>query len=288
MKANGMQSLYGWGMLSPFLALFSAFVVAPLGFGLGLGFFSWDMLAGTPAAWIGLGNYAEAAADPYFWKSLRVTMVFVLFTVPLMVGLATALAFLLDRAGRRQGIYRVALILPMMINLTVIGILWRWFLNQDFGLFNAWLGTVGIRVPWLGEPGWAMTAIVAMTLWWTVGGPAIILLAGLQQVPPQLHEAAAIDGAGPWRTFFCVTLPVLRPVLLFVVVTQVIASFQVFGQTFMVTRGGPALGTRVLVQYIYETAFTNYRMGYGAAMSWLLFLVIGAVAWAVFRLLRSE
>ncbi|NDA94346.1 MAG: sugar ABC transporter permease, partial [Betaproteobacteria bacterium] len=164
MKANGMQNLYGWGMLSPFLALFSAFVVAPLGFGLGLGFFSWDMLGGTPAAWIGLGNYAEAAADPYFWKSLRVTMVFVLFTVPLMVGLATALAFLLDRAGRRQGIYRVALILPMMINLTVIGILWRWFLNQDFGLFNAWLGTVGIRVPWLGEPGWAMTAIVAMTL----------------------------------------------------------------------------------------------------------------------------
>lgn len=277
----------GWGMLSPFLILFAAFVVAPLAFGLGLGFFSWDMLGAAPATWIGWGNYAEAMGDPYFWKSLRVTLVFVLCTVPLVVGVATVLAVLMERVGRRQGMYRASLILPMMINITVIGILWRWFLNQDFGLFNAWLENFGIRVPWLGEPGWAMASIVGMTLWWTVGGPAILLLAGLQQVPRQLYEAAAIDGAGSWRTFFSVTLPVLRPVLLFVVVTQVIAAFQVFGQTFMVTRGGPALGTRVLVQYIYETAFTNYRMGYGSAMSWLLFLVIGGVAWAVFRLLKS-
>lgn len=278
----------GWGMATPFVALFAAFVIAPLVFGLGLGFFSWDMLGTTQATWIGLENYFEAGKDPYFWKSLRVTLVFVICTVPLVVGFATGLALLLDRTTHRQGVYRAMLVLPMMINITVIGILWRWFLNQDFGLFNAWLGNLGIRVPWLGDPGWAMASIVGMTLWWTVGGPAIILLAGLQQVPRQLYEAAAIDGAGPWRTFFSVTLPMLRPVLLFVVVTQVIAAFQVFGQTFMVTRGGPALGTRVLVQYIYETAFTNYRMGYGAAMSWLLFLVIAGVALAVFRLLKSE
>ena len=288
MTAAAQRNGQGWLMLSPFLVLFGTFVLAPLGFGLGLGFFSWDMLGSTPAAWIGLGNYAEAFGDPYFWKSLRITLVFVLLTVPLVVGLAMGLALLMDQVGKRQGFYRSLLILPMMLNLTVIGILWRWFLNPDFGLFNAWLSTIGVRVPWLGDPGWAMAAIVVMTLWWTVGGPSLLLLAGLQQVPAQLYEAAAIDGAGPWRTFFSVTFPVLRPVVLFVVVTQVIACFQVFGQTFMVTRGGPALGTRVLVQYIYETAFTFYRMGYGAAMSWLLFLVIGAVAWAVFRLLRSE
>jgi len=275
-------------MLAPFVGLFGAFVLAPLVFGLGLGFFSWDMLGSAPAAWIGLGNYAEACGDPYFWKSLRITLTFVLFTVPLVVCLAMGLAVLMERVAKRRGLYRSLLLLPMMINLTVIGLLWRWFLNPDFGLFNAWLEVIGVRVPWLAEPGWALAAIVVMTLWWTVGGPSILLLAGLQQVPVQLHEAAAIDGAGPWKTFFFVTFPVLRPVVLFVVVTQVIACFQVFGQTFMVTRGGPALGTRVLVQYIYETAFTYYRMGYGAAMSWLLFLVIVAVAWAVFRLLKSE
>jgi multiple sugar transport system permease protein len=133
-----------------------------------------------------------------------------------------------------------------------------------------------------------MPSIVLMTLWWTVGGSMLVLLAGLQQIPESYYEAAAIDGAGRWAQFRHITLPLLRPVLLFVVLTGLIGAFQVFGQTFMVTRGGPELSTRVMVQYIYETAFNHYRMGYGAAMSWLLFLIIALVAAFQFRLGRSQ
>jgi len=133
-----------------------------------------------------------------------------------------------------------------------------------------------------------MWAIVLMTLWWTLGGPIVVLLAGLNQIPRQYYEAAAIDGAGPMRRFLHITLPQLRPILLFVSIMNIIGSFQVFGQTFMITRGGPEHSTRVLVQYIYETAFTNYRMGYGSAMSWLLFAVIAVFAIIQFRILRED
>jgi multiple sugar transport system permease protein len=169
----------------------------------------------------------------------------------------------------------------------VAGILWRWFYNSEFGLFNAYLTPLGLKVPWITDARWAMKSIVLMTLWWTVGGPTVALLAGLQNIPAHYHEAAALDGATGGQTFLHVTLPLLRPVLLFVVVLNIIGAFQVFGQTFMITRGGPELSTRSLVQYIYETAFNNYRMGYAAALSWLLFLVIAAFSFAQFRLMRE-
>jgi multiple sugar transport system permease protein len=133
-----------------------------------------------------------------------------------------------------------------------------------------------------------MPSVVLMTLWWTVGAPAVILLAGLKQIPRHYYEAAALDGATSWQRFRHITLPLLRPVLLFVLVMNTIGSFQVFGQTFMMTRGGPELTTRVLVQYIYETAFNFYRMGYGAAMSWLLFVVIAVFAAVQFRIMRER
>jgi multiple sugar transport system permease protein len=170
----------------------------------------------------------------------------------------------------------------------VAGILWRWLFNSEFGLFNSYLGGIGMKIPWLTDTTWAMRSIVLMTLWWTVGGPMVVLLAGLQQIPKQYHEAAALDGANSRQTFFGVTLPLLKPVLLFAIVMNVIGAFQVFGQTFMITRGNPELSTRSLVQYIYETAFHNYRMGYAAALSWLLFAVIAAFSFAQFRLMREE
>jgi multiple sugar transport system permease protein len=133
-----------------------------------------------------------------------------------------------------------------------------------------------------------MPSIAIMTLWWTVGGPSILLLAGLQQIPEQYYEAGALDGAVGWRRFWYLTLPLVRPVLLFVIVMNVIGAFQVFGQTFMITRGGPELSTRVLMQYVYETSFNNYHMGYGAAMSWLLFGIIAVVSYFQFRIMREN
>ncbi len=289
MKRAGRPGLRRWSgylFALPYLSLFGAFVVAPLIFGLVLSLVRWEMLSDVPPRFIGLGNYREAFVDPYFRKAVKTTMLFVAMSVPLTVGAGLLIALGLHRLRRRSGLYRAAFFLPVMINISVAGILWRWLLSSEFGLFNAYLGRVGIRIPWITSTAWAMPSIVLMTLWWTAGAPAVILLAGLKQIPSVYYEAAAVDGASAWTRFRHITMPLLRPVMLFVLVMNIIGAFQVFGQTFMITHGGPELSTRVLVQYIYETAFNYYRMGYGAAMSWLLFGIIAVFAVTQFRVMR--
>jgi ABC-type sugar transport system permease subunit len=150
------------------------------------------------------------------------------------------------------------------------------------------LAPLGLHVPWISDERFAMPSIVIMTVWWTVGGPMVILLAGLKQIPIAYYEAGQIDGATGWRRFAYITLPLLRPVLLFVVILNMIGAFQVFGQTFIITKGGPERATRVLVQYIYETSFNFYRMGYGAAMSWILFGMIAVVSVLQFKFFRER
>ncbi|MDX1931656.1 MAG: sugar ABC transporter permease [Capsulimonadales bacterium] len=273
----------------PFLLLFTTFVILPLIYGLVLGFFRWDMLSPNPARFVALENFREAFADAYFWRALMATVRFVVLAVPLTIVLALSLAVGLNRVPRRrQAFYRAAYYLPTVITISVTGILWRWFYNSEFGLFNASLAPFGIKIPWITDPNWAMPSLVLMTLWWTVGGPMVALLAGLQNISPAYFEAAALDGATGWQSFRSITLPLLRPVLVFVLVLNVIGGFQVFGQVYMITRGGPELSTRTLVQYIYETAFNNYRMGYAAALSWLLFLVIGFFSVIQFRMMRER
>jgi multiple sugar transport system permease protein len=185
-------------------------------------------------------------------------------------------------------VYRLMIFLPTMITISVAGLVWRWLYASEFGLFNVALGHFGIKVPWITDTTWAMRSIVLMTLWWTVGGPLIILLAGLRQIPDVYYEAAALDGATGWRRTLYITLPILRPVLLFVVVLNVIGAFQIFGQPFVITSGGPERSTLVLLMYIYEMSFLNYRLGYGAAMSWLLFVLIAVFSIVQFRLMREK
>ena len=276
--------------LVPYLLLFSSFLILPLIYGLALSFCQWEILSPAPPRFVGWANYQEALNSEYFWKAFWATFRFVLMAVPIIVSSALLISCGLNQvtARNRQSFYRAAYFLPTLISISVAGILWRWFYNNEFGLFNAFLADWGLKVPWLTEVSVAMKSIVLMTLWWTVGGSVIIFLAALKQIPDQYYEAASIDGAGTFHRFLYITLPLLRPVLLFVVVMSIIGSFQVFGQTFMMTRGGPELSTRVLVQYIYETAFTNYRMGYAAAMSWLLFLAIAVFSIIQFRLMRER
>ena len=279
----------GYAFLAPYLLLFATFLLFPLGYGLWLSTTAYDLASTAPPRFVGLGNYREALADPDFRSALLATVLFVVMAVPMTVGAALGLAVLLDQLPqRRQNVYRVVLFLPTMITISVAGLIWRWFYNSEFGLFNALLAPLGVKVPWLSDPNVAMPAVVLMTVWWTAGAPTVILAAGLKQIPKAYYEAAAIDGAVGLRRFAWITLPLLRPVLLFVLVIQLIGAFQVFGQTFIITRGGPERSTRVLVQYIYETAFNAYRLGYGAAMSWLLFAVIAVVAVVQFRLARER
>ena len=288
-RAKTLSRLSGYLFVIPYLVLFLGFLILPLLYGLGLSFFRWEILSTLPPRFVGFENYAEALGSEYFWRALWATFRFVIMAVPLTVVFALLIACGINTIPRgRQPLFRACYFLPVLISISVAGILWRWFFNGEFGLFNAFLARWGMKVPWLTNPDFAMKSIVLMTLWWTVGGPMVVLLAGLQQIPQHYYEAASIDGANGRQRFLYITLPQLRPVLLFVMVLNIIGAFQVFGQAFMITRGGPEFSTRVLVQYIYQTAFMNYRMGYAAAMSWLLFLVIAAFSLVQFRLIRER
>ena len=279
-----------WLFALPYLLLFGVFLLYPLLQGLGLSFMRYDLVSPEPPQFAGLSNYAEAFGDAYFWRAMWASLLFVMLCSPLTIGVALLLAAMIDAVpGVRQHFYRVAIFAPTILTVSVAALLWRWLYNTEFGPLNAMLGVVGLGpVPWLNAPFLAMLSLVLMTLWWTVGGPVLILLAGLKGIPDQVHEAAAVDGSTGVHAFFHVTLPLLRPALLFVTVLNVIGGFQVFGQAFLITGGGPSLSTRVMVQYIYETAFRGYRLGYGAAMSWLLFTVIAVFAVAQFRLMRED
>jgi multiple sugar transport system permease protein len=173
--------------------------------------------------------------------------------------------------------------------VSVIGITWWWLLEPGYGLLNNSLRGLGASPPpWLTTPGWAMFGVVIATVWWTAGYNLVLFLAGLQAIPATVYEAARIDGANAWREFRYITLPLLRPTMLLVVVIQVIASFQVFGQVFVMTTGGPGDTTRTVIQYVYESAFVNRRMAEGSAAAWILFVIILVFSWIQFRVLRGH
>lgn len=277
MSRRGGTSWLDYLFLAPYATSFSVFVILPFLVAMCLAFVDLDLTSQRPPEFVGFGNFIEAYQDTYFWMALWVTAQFVVMAVPGTVVLATALAVGMHSMSTKFGrnTVRMLLFLPGMLNVAVAAILWQWFFNSEFGLFNYYIESWGFDpVGWISSRTLAMPSVVVMTLWWTVGGSAILLLASLQQIPEELWEAASLDGAGPWQRFRLISLPLIRPVLLFVTIMCTIGSFQVFGQTYLMTRGGPELATRSVVQYIYETAFNNYRLGYGAALSWILFVII--------------
>lgn len=272
---HGRRAITGYLFLAPFLLFFLVFIIVPLIGGFGLGFVEWELVSGRAPSFVGLQNYREAFGSGYFWKAMLATFKFVILIVPSTVVIALAMALALHAIPtRRQELYRAVFFLPTMVSISAASLIWRWFYTTEFGLLNSLLQPFGVKVNWLNTPNMALVSIVVMTLWWTIGGPIVIFAAGLKELPRDYFEAAAIDGASRFAILRYVTLPLLKPIIIFVAIINTIGSFQVFGQTFMITRGGPELSTRVMVQYIYETAFSNYRMGYGASISWLLFVVI--------------
>lgn len=282
------NALTAYLFLLPYLAVFVVFMLYPIANGLWVSLHDWHVLQPVKP-FVGAANYQAMVNDPVFWRSLWNTIYFTLLSTPLLVAVGLGLALLLNQKVRGLSFFRAAIFAPYVLSISVVALLWLWILQPRYGLVNVYLEQIGLSsVNWLGNPAYAMPAIALATLWWTVGFNMVIFLAGLQEVPQDVLEAASIDGANGWQRFWLVVLPLLRRVTLFVTVIQVIKSFQVFGQVHIMTGGGPFGSTRVLVQYIYENGFRYWRMGYASAMAYALLAIILVFTILQFRLSRER
>jgi multiple sugar transport system permease protein len=266
----------------PFMIVFAVFLVWPVVAGLVNSFYD-RSLAGVPSEFLGLANWRELFGDPAVWRSLGNTALFTLLSTPLLVVVGLGMALLAHRSRRLGWLLRFSYFAPYVLPSTVVSLIWVWLYQPDFGLFNSWIeGLGGSAVPWLSTEGLAMVAVVVTTTWWTVGFNFLLYLAALQQIPGDLYEASALDGAGGWQQLRHITLPQLGRTTGLVVVLQLLASLRVFDQIYLMTAGGPNNSTRPVLQYIYETGFTSFRIGYASAISYLLFVII--LLLAVFQL----
>lgn len=263
-------------LLLPSLAGMVVFLMAPVASSLVLSFSEWDLIG--EINWVGLANYTQALADPAVLGALRNTLTFILGYLPSVVIIALGLALLLNRRIRGRVVFRAIYFVPVVTSWVAVSLIWKWLLNPQYGLVNFALGAIGIKGPgWLFDPAWAMTGVILTSVWKDIGFVTVIYLAGLQDIPEPLYEAAALDGATPWQRFWSITFPMLAPTTFFVTTISLISSFQVFDQVWIMTQGGPAGATSVMVELIYKNAFSYYKMGYASAISWVLFALIFAV-----------
>jgi multiple sugar transport system permease protein len=289
-SAFGERSpLYALLYLFPFLVLFIGFHVYPIFYGLYVSLTAWDLL--TPPRWVGLANYLNLTHDGLFQTSLRNTALFVALDAPMAIVIPLCLALLVNERMPGRTIFRSAFVTPLMISASSVGVLWQWIYNPALGLVNYYAQALGLPgQSWLSQAGWATFAIVITTVWATSGFNLVLFLAGLQNIPEHLYDAAKVDGAGAWALFRHITLPGLRPTTLFVTVTTIIGAFRVFAQVLVMTNnsGGPFDSTRTVVMHLYQTGFQFFRMGSAAAIAWVLFLIILVFTIAQFQLQRSS
>jgi multiple sugar transport system permease protein len=298
-RISAREQLTGMMFALPYLIGVAVFLVFPLAMSLYYSFCNYSML--QPPIWIGWTNYSHLLTDHAFHIAMINTILYAAISVPFTLALSLFLAILLNQSIRGQGIYRTIIFLPSLVPLVASALIWQWIFNADKGLLNAFLrpvlhflgrdilsplaGACGAGTPtlrmlkdisppvWLGDPHWAMAAIIFISFW-GVGQTVVIFLAGLQDVPQELHEAAEIDGAGHLRRFFSITLPMLSPVIFFNLIMGIIGSWQIFDIPYVMTGGGPGRSTLFYSMYIFEAAFNQLRMGPACAMAWIQLLII--------------
>lgn len=286
MQSNRREMLPGLLFASPFLIGFMLFTAYPVLASLYYSFCDYDVYA--PPRWNGGANYAELVADDLFWKSLYNTAVFTAFSVPVVLLVGLGLALLLNMKLKGQAFFRTIFFLPSIVPIVASSVLWYWVLNSQHGLVNTLLQYAGLPTPgWLSDPDWAKPALILMSVW-GVGHNMVLYLAGLQEVPQEIHEAAALDGAGPWQKTWYITLPMISPVLFYTFVMGLIGSFQYFTNAWVITGNGPDDSTLFYSLYLFNNAFLYFRMGYASAMAWILFLVILGATLLVFRTLERR
>jgi multiple sugar transport system permease protein len=280
---RGREAIAFYLFILPWLIGFLVFTLGPIIASFGLSFTDYDMM--LPPSLVGPENYQEILADPLFYTSLYNTIYIVVFAVPLGMMAAFGLAMLLNQRVKMMAGYRTAYFIPSIVPAVASAALWLYLLQPQWGLVNGFLEALGIPGPgWLSSEVWAKPAIILILIWGT-GGTMIIYLAGLQDIPASLYEAAEIDGANGWNKFWRVTLPLMTPVIFFTLVLGIIGTFQIFAQIFVLTdgMGGPQNSTLVYMMYLYRNAFNFFRMGYASAMAWILFVLILILTWVQFK-----
>ena len=282
------QMLIAFLFILPAIINFMVFRYIPIFASLRASLYQYSLLGGYKD-FIGLDHYARMIADPTFWQSLQVTMLFVLYKVPLQIVLSLALAVFLQRETVGAGVVRSAILTPMVTSIIVVSIIWAMMYHSQQGLLQSLFSAVGIpRQAFLSDASRALPAITAMMIWKDLGFSLIILLAGLKAIPETYYEAALVDGANRWEAFRRITIPLLMPVIMFVVVTQAVFSFQVFVPVYQMTKGGPLDSTKVLVFYIYQQGFRFQDMGYASAISMVTLAILVVISYLLMRWLRPQ
>lgn len=278
------RNIEGWLFILPVAIGVVSFYFLPIIVSLYTSFTNSDGL--TEADWVGFFNYERLLTrDKYFNETIVNTLYYVIGHIPLTIGLALGLALLCNRKMPSVTWFRTAYFIPVITNVVAVSLVWSFLFSPQAGPINWSLSTIGIDGPsWLTDVTWAMPAVIIVSVWFSVGYPMVILLAGLQGIPEIYYDAAKIDGASAFGRFRAVTIPLLTPSLFFLTITQFISSFQVFGIIYVMTSGGPAKATEVYIHYLYENAFQFSRLGYASAMAWLLFLAIAVISFAQWKL----
>ena len=280
------EVLAAYAFLAPFMIFFTIFFLRAVVKAVEFSFYDWRLLRPS-RPYIGLDNYYELIDDEIWWLSLRNTLKFAAMTVvgTTVVALAAAIAVIQPIRGR--GLFRVLLYMPSLLSVGAVGLVWGWLLSTQFGVINYGLSFFDIKpINWLGDPDLVLASLSLTTIWWTFGFPMLIFIAGLQGIPEQLYEAARIDGAGGPQLFYSITLPLLRPTILFVTVTGFISHFQVYGQPYIMTNGGgPGRASYTVVIYLYQMAWRAFRMGYGAAVAVAIAVIMAAITAVQFILI---
>lgn len=283
-----------WLFLAPYLVLFGVFVILPIVLGAWISLHQWDfLLPGKP--FVGLDNYrdlfdSESIIFSTFWSSMKATGIFTLASVPLLLVIPLLVALVMNQRFRGRNLFRAVFFAPYVLGVAVVAVLWRYLLDNNIGLINYYLGKLGLPddTAWTTSMPAAWIALVGVTVWWTLGYNSVIYLAALQDIPRELYEAARVDGASSWQQFRHVTLPGLRPVLAFITMITILASANMFGQSYLITQGGPGRETRTAIYQIAETGLRNYQMGSAAAMSYILTGFLMLLSVVVFWLFRER
>jgi multiple sugar transport system permease protein len=273
--------------LLPYLLIFIAFRFGPSVAGLFVSFLKWNIVGN--ASFAGLSNFTKMFRDPYFYIALKNTLVFLLMTLPPLVVFSLLLAGLLNQKIRFRNAVRTVSIIPYVLIPAVVGIIWNWLYDNNFGILNYYLKLVGLNpIEWLTNEKYALLSVAIVTVWSFLGYNMILYLAGLQDIPKDLYEASTIDGANKLQTFLAITLPLLKPITSMIITLTLINTIQVFDQIFVMTNGGPGTATLTLVQYLYGTAFQNYNLGYGSALGIAILVILVVLVQIQSRLLKLD